>query len=64
MSFRAFAAYLKVGEASPKRWEAGLVQDAAMDELIRVKTDLPTARKNVKQLEAYSSPPSAVPMHS
>ena len=35
MSFRAFAKYLKVGEASPKRWEAGLVQDAAMDELIR-----------------------------
>lgn len=55
MSFRAFATYLKVGEASPKRWEAGLVQDAAMDELIRVKTDLPTARKNVRQLEAYRS---------
>jgi len=64
LSFRAFAAYLKVGEASPKRWEAGLVQDAAMDELIRVKTDLPTTRKNVRRLEAYSSPPSAAPVHS
>jgi putative zinc finger/helix-turn-helix YgiT family protein len=52
MSFRAFAKYLKVSEASPKRWEAGLVQDEAMDELIRVKTDLPTARKNVVDLEA------------
>lgn len=53
MSFRAFAQYLRVSEASPKRWEAGLVQDEAMDELIRVKTDLPTARKNVIALEAH-----------
>lgn len=52
MSFRAFAKYLRVGEASPKRWEAGLVQDQAMDELIRLKTDLPAARKNVVDLEA------------
>lgn len=51
MSFRAFAKYLKVGEASPKRWEAGLVQDEAMDELIRLKADLPAARENLKQLE-------------
>lgn len=42
---------MKVSEASPTRWEAGLVQDEAMDELIRVKADLPAARKNVKQLE-------------
>jgi putative zinc finger/helix-turn-helix YgiT family protein len=52
MSFRAFAKYLKVGEASPKRWEAGLVQDDAMDELIRLKADLAAARENVKQLES------------
>lgn len=52
MSFRAFAKYLRVGEASPKRWEAGLVQDEAMDELIRLKTDLRTARKNLVDLEA------------
>jgi putative zinc finger/helix-turn-helix YgiT family protein len=53
MSFRTFAKYLKVSEASPKRWEAGLVQDQAMDELIRLKTDLVTARENVAQLEAH-----------
>src|SRR5437870_3442562 len=53
MSLRDFAKYLRVGEASPKRWEAGLVQDEAMDELIRVKTDLPTARKNVSVLKAH-----------
>jgi putative zinc finger/helix-turn-helix YgiT family protein len=52
MSFRAFAKYLKVSEASPKRWEGGLVQDDAMDELIRLKADLPAARDNVKQLES------------
>jgi len=59
MSFRAFAKYLRVGEASPKRWEAGLVQDEAMDELIRIKTDLPTARENVITLEARLGVPSA-----
>jgi putative zinc finger/helix-turn-helix YgiT family protein len=61
MSFRAFAEYLKVGEASPKRWEAGLVQDAAMDELIRVKADLPAARENVKKLESRLRVAAAVP---
>jgi len=53
MSFRTFARHLKVGEASPKRWEAGLVQDRAMDQLIRLKSDLATARENVTQLEAH-----------
>src|SRR5204862_6635557 len=47
MTFHSFAKYLKVGVASPKRWEAGLVQDQAMDELIRLKSDLITARENV-----------------
>ena len=61
MSLRAFAKYLKVGEASPKRWEAGLVQEAAIDELIRVKADLPAARKNVTQLEARLRVAAAVP---
>jgi putative zinc finger/helix-turn-helix YgiT family protein len=61
MSFRAFAEYLKVGEASPKRWEAGLVQDAAMDQLIRVKADLPAARENVKKLESRLRVAAAVP---
>lgn len=61
MSFRAFAEYLKISEASPKRWEAGLVQDEAMDELIRVKADLPAARENVKQLESRLGVATAVP---
>jgi putative zinc finger/helix-turn-helix YgiT family protein len=61
MSLRVFAKYLKVGEASPKRWEAGLVQDEAMDELIRVKADLPAAREKVKQLEARLRVAAAVP---
>jgi len=52
MSLRVFAQYLSVGEASPKRWEAGLVQDNAMDELIRLKTNLNAARENLGQLEA------------
>jgi putative zinc finger/helix-turn-helix YgiT family protein len=60
MSFRSFAKYLKVSEASPKRWEAGLVQDQAMDQLIRLKSDLATARENVSQLEArLGAAPSA-----
>jgi putative zinc finger/helix-turn-helix YgiT family protein len=33
----AFAAYLGVGEASVKRWEAGLVQEKGNDELMRLK---------------------------
>ena len=52
MSQQSFARFLKVGVASVKRWEAGLVQDEAMDELIKVKSDLPTARANVRQLES------------
>ena len=61
MSFRSFAKYLKVSEASPKRWEAGLVQDQAMDELIRLKSDPVTARENVTQLEAHLRVTSAAP---
>lgn len=51
MSQLSFARFLKVGVASVKRWEAGLVQDEAMDELIRLKSDLSYARANVRQLE-------------
>jgi len=47
-----FAKYLKVGVASVKRWEAGLIQDEALDELIRLKTDLESARQNARSLEA------------
>lgn len=51
MTQKEFAKYLKVGIASVKRWEAGLIQDEAMDELIRLKTDLVHARRNVHELE-------------
>ncbi len=56
MSQRSFAKFLRVGVASVKRWEAGLVQDEAMDELIKVKSDLPTARANVRQLVGRGRP--------
>jgi putative zinc finger/helix-turn-helix YgiT family protein len=62
MTLRAFAKYLKVGEASPKRWEAGLVQDQAMDALIRLKADLAEARNNVRQLESRLGIASAAPV--
>ena len=41
-----FAAYLPVSPVSVKRWELGQVQDEAMDELIRIKTDAEAAREN------------------
>ena len=37
MSQREFAAFLRVGEASVKRWETWLVQEKGNDELIRTK---------------------------
>jgi DNA-binding transcriptional regulator YiaG len=37
MSQRQFAAFLRVGVASVKRWENWKVQDASSDELIRLK---------------------------
>jgi len=37
MSQREFAEFLRVGEASVKRWENWKVQDASSDELIRLK---------------------------
>lgn len=51
MNQKEFAEYLGVGIASVKRWEAGLIQDAAMNELVRLKTDLQVARRNVRELE-------------
>ena len=56
MSQRAFAKFLRVGEASVKRWEAGLIQDEANDQLIRLRTDLEAARRNVSELEQRSEP--------
>jgi putative zinc finger/helix-turn-helix YgiT family protein len=37
MSQRQFAEFLRVGEASVKRWENWKIQDASSDELIRLK---------------------------
>lgn len=51
LSQRVFARFLKVGVASVKRWEAGLIQDEAHDQLIRLRTDLEAARRNVRELE-------------
>lgn len=50
MSQQDFAAYLGVGPASVKRWEAGQIQDRAMDELMRLKTDPQAARNNLRSL--------------
>jgi len=51
MSQQQFADHLSVGVASVKRWELGQVQDKAMDELIRLKTDPDAARRNLAALE-------------
>jgi putative zinc finger/helix-turn-helix YgiT family protein len=51
MSQEVFAEYLGTGVASVKRWETGKIQDRAMDELIRLKTDARAARKNLQSLE-------------
>ena len=51
LSQQAFADYLGVGVASVKRWEAGQIQEKAMDQLIRLKTELEVARKNLRVLE-------------
>lgn len=51
MSQQQFADYLGVGVASVKRWELGHVQEKAMDELMRLKTDPEAARNNLKALE-------------
>src|SRR5665213_1254118 len=51
MSQQALGDYLGVGLASIKRWESGQIQDRAMDELIRLKTDPEAARNNLRALE-------------
>ena len=50
MSQQGFASYLSVGVASVKRWELGKVQERSMDDLIRIKCSLPSARRNVARL--------------
>lgn len=46
-----FAEYLGVGVASVKRWELGRIQEKAMDELIRLKTDRGAALRNLQAIE-------------
>jgi len=50
MSQQQFAEYLGVGVASVKRWELGLVQDKAMNELMLLKTDPRKAEENLQNL--------------
>ena len=52
MSQEEFATYLSVGVASVKRWELGKVQEKSMDDLVRIKCSLPSARRNVARLMA------------
>lgn len=46
-----FASCLRAVITSVERWEAGLIQDQALDELIRLKTDPEYARRNVREIE-------------
>ncbi len=50
MSQTAFASYLKVGEASIKRWETYYVQDVVQDDHIRLKCDEAYAELNALQV--------------
>lgn len=57
MSQTAFANYLKVGEASIKRWETCFVQDLVQDEHIRLKCDEAYAEFNALQVHWKSHAP-------
>lgn len=57
MSQTAFANYLKVGEASIKRWETYYVQDVVQDEHIRLKCDDAYAEFNALEVHWKSHPP-------
>ncbi len=57
MSQTAFANYLKVGEASVKRWETYYVQDVGQDEHIRLKCDEAYAEFNALEVHWKSHPP-------
>ena len=50
MSQTAFANYLKVGEASIKRWETYYVQDVVQDDHIRLKCDEAYAEHNALEV--------------
>jgi putative zinc finger/helix-turn-helix YgiT family protein len=51
MTQQQFSDHLGAGVASVKRWESGQIQENAMDQLIRLKTDPTAARENLKKLE-------------
>ena len=55
MSQIKFAAYLKVGVASIKRWELGAIQDEANDCYLRLKTDLATAEANCAEISQIAN---------
>ncbi len=57
MSQAAFANYLKVGEASIKRWETYFIQDIGQDEHIRLKCDEAYAEYSALNVEWKSHPP-------
>jgi putative zinc finger/helix-turn-helix YgiT family protein len=57
MSQIAFANYLKVGEASIKRWETYFIQDISQDEHIRLKCDEAYAEFSALNVEWRSHPP-------
>lgn len=57
MSQTAFANYLKVGEASIKRWETYYVQDVVQDDHIRLKCDEAYAEFNALEVHWKSHPP-------
>lgn len=57
MSQTAFANYLKVGEASVKRWETYFVQEVVQDDHIRLKCDEAYAELNALEVHWKSHPP-------
>lgn len=57
MSQAAFANYLKVGEASIKRWETYFIQDVSQDEHIRLKCDEAYAEYSALNVQWKSHPP-------
>ena len=56
MSQTTFANYLKVGEASVKRWETYYVQDVVQDENIRLKCDEAYAETNALEVHWKTHP--------
>ncbi len=55
MSQAEFARYLKVGEASIKRWETYYIQDEGQDEHIRLKSDEASAESNALEMHWKNS---------